>query len=227
MIVVDAVTHAFDPDPPVLADISVTLGERRVGIIGANGSGKTTFARLLNGLVIPTRGSVTVDGFDTRRQPGDVRARVGFLFQDPDNQIVMPLVEEDVAFSLKPLRLDAGEREARVRAVLERYGLSGLRGHPAHALSGGQKQLLALSSVLVRDPAYLVLDEPTTLLDLKNRQLVEKAIDALDANVVCVSHDLDLMRHFERVLVFEAGRLVFDGPAEAAIGFYVDSQTCG
>ncbi len=227
MIVVDAVTHAFDADPPVLVDVSVTLRERRIGVIGANGSGKTTFARLLNGLVVPTKGSVTVDGFDTRRQAREVRARVGFLFQDPDNQIVMPLVEEDVTFSLKPLRLEKAEREARVAAVLDRYGLSGLRGHPAHALSGGQKQLLALSSVLVRDPAYLVLDEPTTLLDLKNRDLVKKAIDALDAIVVCVSHDLDLMRRFERVLVFEAGRLAFDGPAEAAVGFYVDSQSCG
>ncbi|MEM1048298.1 MAG: ABC transporter ATP-binding protein [Pseudomonadota bacterium] len=226
MIVVEAVTHAFDPDPPVLVDVSVTLHERRIGVIGANGSGKTTFARLLNGLVVPTKGRVTVDGFDTRRQARDVRARVGFLFQDPDNQIVMPLVEEDVAFSLKPLRLDAVERQARVGAVLERYGLSALRGHPAHALSGGQKQLLALSSVLVRDPAYLVLDEPTTLLDLKNRRLVEQAIDGLDATVVCVSHDLDLMRRFDRILVFEAGRLVFDGPADAAISFYVDSQTC-
>lgn len=223
MIAVESVSHSFG-DRPVLSDISVTLTERRIGIVGANGSGKTTFARLLNGLIVPQSGTVLVDGYDTRSQAKLVRTRVGFLFQDPDNQIVMPLVEEDIAFSLKPLRLARPDLDARIDAVLGRYGLQEFRGHAAHTLSGGQKQLLALSGVLVREPSYLVLDEPTTLLDLKNKKRVERAIDDLDATVICVSHDLEFLRRFERLLVFEAGRLVFDGLPEAALNFYVASQ---
>ena len=225
MIEIEGVSHAFG-DRTVLQDVSVRLGEHRIGVIGANGSGKTTFARLLNGLVLPQSGSVRIDGLDTRGQAKQVRAKVGFLFQDPDNQIVMPLVEEDVAFSLKPLKLATSDLDRRVDAVLGRYGLANFRTHPAHALSGGQKQLLALSSVLVRDPAYVVLDEPTTLLDLKNKALIEAAIDDLAATVICISHDLEFLRGFERILVFEAGYLAFDGAPDAAIAFYVASQTC-
>lgn len=225
MIAVEAVSHAFG-DRPVLSDVSVTLTERRIGIVGANGSGKTTFARLLNGLVVPRSGRVLVDGYDTSKQAKLVRRRVGFLFQDPDNQIVMPLVEEDIAFSLKPLKLARPDLDARIDAILGRYGLQEFRTHAAHNLSGGQKQLLALSGVLAREPSYLVLDEPTTLLDLKNKLAVERAIDALDATIVCISHDLEFLRRFERILVFEAGRLVFDGPPADALDFYVASQTC-
>ena len=225
MIDVSKVSHAYG-ERTVLSDVSVRLGERRIGIIGANGSGKTTFARLLNGLVIPDQGLVTVHGHDTRTDAKKVRSLVGFLFQDPDNQIVMPLVEEDIAFSLKPLRLSGSERDRRVGEILDRYGLGDLRDQPAHRLSGGQKQLLALSTVLVREPAVMVLDEPTTLLDLKNKRLVERAINGLDAQVICVSHDLEFLSNFDRVIVFEAGRLAFDGPAPQAIETYVGMQAC-
>lgn len=225
MISIENVSHAFG-DRSVLNHISVTLSERRIGIVGANGSGKTTFARLLNGLIVPQKGTVLVDGYDTRKQAKQVRERVGFLFQDPDNQIVMPLVEEDVAFSLKPLKLAKPELDSRIDAILGHYGLRGFRTHAAHNLSGGQKQLLALSGVLIREPIYLVLDEPTTLLDLRNKMWVERAIDDLDATVICVSHDLDFLRRFERILVFAAGRLAFDGLPDAALDFYVASQTC-
>ena len=225
MISLKSVNHAFG-DRPVLRDINVSLSERRIGIVGANGSGKTTFARLLNGLVVPQSGTVDVDGFDTAKQAKQVRQKVGFLFQDPDNQIVMPLVEEDVAFSLKPLKLAKPELQRRIDQVLTRFGLSAFRTHAAHTLSGGQKQLLALSSVLIREPDYLVLDEPTTLLDLKNRTMIEKAVQGLDAAVICISHDLEFLQGFDRILVFEAGQIAFDGPPDTALPFYVASQTC-
>lgn len=224
MIEFERVSHAFG-DRVVLKPLSIRLSEKRIGVIGANGSGKTTFARLLNGLIVPKEGSVHVDGLSTARDGKAVRQRVGFLFQDPDNQIVMPLVEEDIAFSLKPLRLSPPERERKIDEILNRYGLQHYRKHPSHGLSGGEKQLLALSSVLVRDPAYLVLDEPTTLLDLKNKKRVEEAIKELDATIICVSHDLDFIAGFDRVLVFEEGAIVFDGAAPAAVDYYVRSQT--
>ena len=196
----------------MLTDVSLTLTERRVGVIGANGSGKSTFARLLNGLVVPSAGTVLVDGLDTRTQGREVRRRVGFVFQDPDAQIVHPTVEEDVAFGPHNQGLPAEETARRVEEMLVRYGLAGHRDHPAHLLSGGQKQLLAIAGVLVMQPQRIVFDEPTTLLDLVNTRRVSRVIDELEQDVVVVTHHLDLLDGFDRVLVFEDGRVVADGP---------------
>ena len=164
--------HAPVRGPGGADDISLRLPQRRIGVIGANGSGKSTLARLLNGLVVPTRGRVLVAGHDTRRDGAAVRRRVGFVFTDPDAQIVMPTVAEDVAFSLRRRHLSTSERDRRVREVLERFGIAEHADHPAHLLSGGQKQLLALAAVLVTEPELLVCDEPTTLLDLRNTDRV-------------------------------------------------------
>jgi biotin transport system ATP-binding protein len=211
----------FYGDRPVLADVSVTLTERRVGVIGGNGSGKSTFARLLNGLVVPTEGTVTVDGLDTRTQGREVRRRVGFVFQDPDAQIVHPTVEEDLGFGPHNQGVPAEETARRVEDVLVRYGLAGHRDHPAHLLSGGQKQLLAIAGVLVMQPERIVFDEPTTLLDLANTRRVSRVIDELEQDVVVVTHHLDLLEEFERVLVFEDGRVVADGSPGETVPWYV------
>lgn len=209
-------------DRTVLADISLTLRERRIAVIGANGSGKSTFARLINGLRRPSTGTVTVDGLDTVKAAKDVRRQVGFLFQDPDNQIVMPLVEEDLRFSLKALKLTPSAESERIERILDSYGLTDLRHQPSHSLSGGEKQLLALANSMLREPRYLVLDEPTTLLDLKNRKRVMAAIDALEQTVICVTHDLVIAATAERVLVLAEGRIAFDGPATEAIPAYLE-----
>ncbi|HSE56040.1 MAG TPA: ABC transporter ATP-binding protein [Nocardioidaceae bacterium] len=223
VIDVRGVTHAYGDGQArrlVLRDVSVTLSEQRVGVIGANGSGKSTFVRLLNGLVLPAEGTVSVHGLDTRKQGREVRRRVGFCFTDPDAQIVMPTVAEDVAFGLRRRGLGKAEVAARVRATLETYGLADHADHPAHLLSGGQKQLLALSSVLVTDPDVLVLDEPTTLLDLRNAAVVQRVVRDLPHQVVLVTHHLDLLDGFDRVLVFDEARLVYDGQPDAAVAFY-------
>jgi biotin transport system ATP-binding protein len=215
MIEIDRVTHRFG-DRVVLRDVTVTVTESRVGVVGSNGSGKSTFARLINGLVVPSEGRVLFEGLDTRRDAGKIRRRVGFVFTDPDNQIVMPTVEEDIAFSLRRSRLDRAEVRRRVDAALERFGLADHAGHPAHLLSGGQKQLLALASVLATEPETLVCDEPTTLLDLRNTRRVGRLLDGLPQRIVLVTHDLDLLEHYDRVLVFDEGALVADdrpGPA--------------
>lgn len=214
------VEHQYG-DRHVLAGIDLQMDEFRVGAIGANGSGKSTFARLLNGLVLPTQGRVLVDGLDTRRDVKGVRRRVGFVFQDPDAQIIYPTVEEDVAFGLRNQGLPRDEVACRVAEELRRYGLYEYREHPAHLLSGGQKQMLAIVSVLVMRPRYIVLDEPTTLLDLRNKRRVADAIGALDQKVVVVTHDLDLLASFERVLVFRDGRIVGDDSPGASIKQYV------
>ncbi|WP_426567001.1 energy-coupling factor ABC transporter ATP-binding protein [Angustibacter sp. McL0619] len=220
MIRLEGVSHSFG-DQPVLVDVDLELGERRIAVIGANGSGKSTLARLLNGLVLPTRGRVTVDGLDTRRDGAAVRRRVGFVFTDPDAQIVMPTVGEDVAFSLRRRKdLSPVDRARMVEDTLQRFGLTGLSDRPAHLLSGGQKQLLALAAVMVTEPAVLVCDEPTTLLDLRNTGRIAAMLDALAQQVVLVTHQLDLVLGYQRVLVVDEGRVVFDGPGGEAVEHY-------
>lgn len=221
MIELRSVTHRFG-DRTVLKDVDLVLRERRIAVIGANGSGKSTFARLLNGLLLPSAGSVKVDGLDTRQNGKDVRRKVGFVFQNPDNQIVFPVVEEDLAFGLKNLKLPRDEVRARVDDALQKYGLSDYRNHPAHLLSGGQKQLLAISAVLVMEPSYVVFDEPTTALDLRNKRKITRFIHELAQASIVVSHDLDLLADFERVIAFDEGRVVLDGPPEAVISRYVE-----
>ena len=217
------VTHRYGEHTgarTVLADVELRISERRVGVVGANGSGKSTFARMVNGLVLPSAGTVTVDGLDTRTKGREVRRRVGFCFTDPDAQIVMPTVAEDVAFGLRRRGLSKVQARERVDAALAHYGLDGHADHPAHLLSGGQKQMLALASVLVTEPDVLVMDEPTTLLDLRNAQLVSGVVAGLAQQVLLVTHHLDLLAGFDRVLVFDEGRLVCDDVPATAVAHY-------
>ncbi len=219
-----AVHHRFG-DRVVLDDIDLLLTERRIGIVGANGSGKSTLARMINGLVKPTSGSVTLDGLDTTAKGREVRRRVGFVFTDPDNQIVMPTVAEDVAFSLRRKGLSKQEIADRVRESLGRYGLAGHADHPTHLLSGGQKQLLALAAVLITGPDVIVADEPTTLLDLRNSRMVNDLLAGLDEQVVLVTHQLHLLAGFDRVVVLDAGRIVADGTPAQAVETYTGLLT--
>ena len=200
--------------------IDLTIGERRVGIVGANGSGKSTMARMINGLVTPTSGTVTLDGQDTTAKGREVRRRVGFVFTDPDNQIVMPTVAEDVAFSLRRSGLTKVEIADRVNAALRRFDLAGHADHPTHLLSGGQKQLLALAAVLITGPDVIVADEPTTLLDLRNARMVNDLLAGLDEQVVLVTHHLQLLTDFDRVIVLDAGRVVADSTPAQAVDVY-------
>ena len=220
MIELDGVTHRYG-DRTVLRDVTLTLTDRRVAVIGANGSGKSTLARTLNGLVVPSQGRVRVNGHDTRTDGAAVRREVGFVFTDPDAQIVMPTVGEDVAFSLRRSGISRQDRDVRVADVLTRFGLDGHADHPAHLLSGGQKQLLALASVLVTEPRVVVCDEPTTLLDLRNSRRVAQLLADLPQQVVLVTHHLDLVADYQRVLVVDEGAIVHDGPAATAVPAYL------
>ncbi len=203
-----------------LIPLNLTLQERRIGVIGLNGSGKTTFARLVNGLVKPTTGRVTVDGLDTVADAAKVLGKVGYIFQSPQNQIILPIVRDDIAFGLKARGYDKTRIETAVDSILDRFGVTHLGSRRAHELSGGELQMAALCSVLVTGPDILILDEPTNQLDLKNRALVQKTIMGLPESVILISHDLPLLDDFERVLVFDQGRLVADAPAAEAIARY-------
>ncbi|WP_278264011.1 ABC transporter ATP-binding protein [Nocardia sp. AG03] len=218
-IVVAGVGHRFG-ERTVLRGVDLRITEHRVGLIGANGSGKSTLARMFNGLLAPSTGTVTVDGVDAARKGAQVRRKVGFVFTDPDTQIVMPTVGEDLAFSLRRSGLGKTEIAAKVAATLERFGLAGHVDHPAHLLSGGQKQLLAIGSALIREPEVLIADEPTTLLDLRNARRVSAALNSLDQQVIVVTHQLALLDGFDRVIVLDDGAVAFDGTPVDAVDAY-------
>jgi len=207
----------------ILAPTTLTLTEHRIGIIGANGSGKSTLARLLNGLVRPTSGSVRVDGLDVARHGAEVRRRVGFCFTDPAAQLVMPTCVEDVELSLRRTERNARRRRERALELLEQHGLRDHAHDSVHSLSGGQKQTLALAGVLAVEPSVVVADEPTTLLDLAHTRRVAQLLLGMPQQLVLLTHDLDLARRCDRVLVVADGTVSYDGPADAAVDHYLAS----
>jgi biotin transport system ATP-binding protein len=190
-------------------------------VVGANGSGKSTLLRLLNGLVVPSRGRVTVDGLDTMTDGAAVRRRVGFIFTDPLAQLVMPTPIEDVALSLRRTLPRAARRE-RAAELLAAYGLGHVQHSSVYDVSGGERQLIALVSVLAVEPAVVVADEPTTLLDLRNRNRIREELGRLDQQLVVATHDLEIAADADRVLVVDEGRIIADGPPESAIASYVE-----
>lgn len=204
----------------ILGPLDLTLTERRVTVVGANGSGKSTLLRLLNGLVAPTSGHVTVDGLDTVRDGAAVRRRVAFAFTDPLSQLVLPTGREDVELSLRRVHRDRTARRAAAHDVLDRFGLTALADQSVYDLSGGERQLLALAVVLATDPALLVLDEPSTLLDRRNTLRLRRVLEALPQTVVLATHDLDLALVADRTLVVDGGAVVFDGDPADAVDHY-------
>ncbi len=203
-----------------LRPTTLTLTEHRIGVIGSNGSGKSTLARLVNGLVSPSTGRVLLDDLDVARQGAAVRRRVGFVFTDPGAQVVMPTCIEDVELSLRRDEKSPKRRRERALEVLDRFGLAELADRSVHALSGGQRQMLALAGVLATTPDVIVADEPTTLLDLANTRRVADELFALEQQVLLVTHDLELVTRCDRVLVVADGEVTFDGLGDAAVAHY-------
>lgn len=196
--------------------LSVRKGEW-LSIIGRNGSGKSTLIKLLNGLFLPTRGSVTVGSYDTRDEDHiwDVRQRVGMIFQNPDNQIVANVVEEDVAFAPENLGVPSQEIRRRVDDALAAVGMSEFVRHAPHLLSGGQKQRIAIAGVLAMEPACIVLDEATAMLDPVGRREVLSAVHRLNREkgitVVLITHHMNEAEDADRVVVMDDGKVALDG----------------
>lgn len=220
-IVFDHVSVAFD-ERNVLNDVSLELTEQRIGIVGANGGGKSTLIRLINGLGSPTAGTVTVDGLDVEKNGKKVRRKVGFVFSDAENQIVMPTVEDDIAFSLRRVKMPKADKQQKVQDMLERFNLADHATQSPHFLSGGQKQLLALASVLILEPDVIIADEPTTLLDLRNRIKIKNVFAELPQQLIVVSHDLDFIADFDRVICIDNHSIVADGEPSEVIQTYSD-----
>ncbi len=203
-----------------LAPLDLSLSERRIGVIGLNGSGKTTFARLINGLTKPSAGRVIVNRLDTIKDADAVLKQVGFVFQNPQNQIILPIIRDDIAFGLKNRGVGKIAVDEAVAAILQRFGIAHLSDRRAHELSGGELQLAALAALSITGPNILILDEPTNQLDLKNRAVVERTILGLEQDVLVITHDLPLLETFDRVLLFHQATLVLDGEPEEVIARY-------
>ena len=198
---------------PALSDVNfeIRAGEY-VGVVGPNGGGKSTLVRLLNGLLAADSGHVRVAGLDPATEPFEVRRRVGVLFQNPDNGLVAPFVEDDVAFGLENLGVGRAEMRVRVREVIASVGLSGYERREPHTLSGGEKQRVALAGLLAVGPEVLLLDEPTAMLDAAGREDVLSRVRELarSRTVMHVTHHLEELFDADRVLVLSGGGLTAD-----------------
>ena len=202
----------------VLDDVSVDITPGQfVAVLGHNGSGKSTLAKHMNAVLLPTGGTVWVHGMDTRNEEHlyDIRQSVGMVFQNPDNQIVATIVEEDVAFALENVGVPPAEIRQRVDDALKAVGMYEYREHSPHQLSGGQKQRVAIAGIIAMRPDCIVLDEPTAMLDPKGRTEVLKTIRKLNREhnitVVLITHYMDEAAQADRVVVMENGRVILDG----------------
>jgi energy-coupling factor transport system ATP-binding protein len=198
---------------PALSEISFELrpGEY-VGVVGPNGGGKSTLVRLLNGLLRPDAGQIRVSGHDPASEPFEVRKHLGVLFQNPENGLVAPFVEDDIAFGLENLGVPREEMRERVTRAIRAVGLGGYERREPHTLSGGEKQRVALAGLLAVEPEILVLDEPTSMLDAAGRGEVLERLEALRSKktVLHVTHHLEELQNADRILVLNGGELVAD-----------------
>ncbi len=213
-------SYEIDSDE-VLNDFSIDIEKGSfVAILGHNGSGKSTLAKLFNGLNLPDKGKVFVDGIDTsdENKSIEIRNKVGLVFQNPDNQIVATIVEEDVAFGPENLGLSRDELRKRVDESLDAVGMTDYIRHETHRLSGGQKQRIAIAGILAMQPECVVFDEPTAMLDPRGRKdvmnIISKLNKEMNKTVVLITHYMDEAAKADRVVVMDSGKIIADGKPE-------------
>ena len=216
MIEFQNVSFAYEKDRPVLRDLSFRIEDgEAVGLIGANGAGKSTVMKLLLGL-LQGEGKILVDGVEVKRDTlGKIRRKLGFVLQNSDNQMFMPTVYEDMIFAPLNYMLSREEADARVDAVLARLHLEDLKHRYNHKISGGEKRMAAIATILAMEPEAILMDEPSSALDPYNRRLVINTIRELSQTKLITSHDLDLILDTcGRVILLSNGRIAADGPAQ-------------
>lgn len=216
MIEFQNVSFSYERGRPVLRDLSFSIGDGEcVGLIGANGAGKSTVMKLLLGL-LTGEGTILVDGVAVKKDTlAQIRRKLGFVLQDSDNQMFMPTVYEDMIFGPLNYGLSREETDKRVDAVLERLGLQELKHRHNHRISGGEKRMAAIATILAMEPEAVLMDEPTAALDPYNRRIVIHTIRSLPQTKLITSHDLDMILDTcSRVILLSEGRIAADGPAE-------------
>ena len=219
IIKIENVSYTYsDAKQPALSEVTLDIARGSfTAVLGHNGSGKSTLAKCFNGILTPTEGRVLVEGMDTADEDRllDIRRTVGMVFQNPDNQIVASVVEDDVAFAPENLGVPSAEIRARVDAALKAVGMYDFRLHAPHLLSGGQKQRVAIAGVLAMQPECIVLDEPTAMLDPIGRREVLATVEALrrekGMTVVLITHHMSECIGADRLIVMSGGRVALDG----------------
>lgn len=216
MIEFQNVSFSYESGQPVVENLTFSIGKgESVGLIGANGAGKSTIMKLLLGL-LTGEGQITVDGLSMNKQnlPA-IRRKVGFVLQDSDNQMFMPTVYEDMIFGPRNYELSKEETDRRVDKVLGRLGLQDLKHRYNHKISGGEKRMAAIATILAMEPETILMDEPSTALDPVNRRTVINTIRNLPQTKLIASHDLDMILDTcQRVILLSHGKIVADGKAE-------------
>ncbi|MBP0977689.1 MAG: energy-coupling factor transporter ATPase [Oscillospiraceae bacterium] len=218
MISAENVHFSYDGKTEILKGITADIEKGQfVAVLGHNGSGKSTFARLINSILVPTEGKITVLGTDTSDEEKlyDIRRKVGMVFQNPDNQIVAAVVEEDVAFGLENTGVPPEEIRERVDEALKAVGMYEYRKHSPGMLSGGQKQRVAIAGIIAMRPECIVLDEPTSMLDPAGRKdvmnTIKKLCGSYGITVLLITHYMDEAVQADRVIVIDEGRVILDG----------------
>ena len=216
MIEIRNLTFAYEKDNPVLKDISFTAQDGEcIGLIGANGAGKSTLMKVMLGL-LDGSGSVIVDGTPvTQDTLAEIRRKPGFVLQNSDSQMFMPTVHDDMLFGLLNYGMKREEAEKKVSQVLDTLHISYLKDRYNHRISGGEKRMAAIATVLAMEPSVLLMDEPTSALDPKNRRMIINTIRSLKQTRIITSHDLDMILDTcSRVILIDEGRIIKDGTAE-------------
>lgn len=201
----------------VLRDVSLRSDASRIGIVGRNGSGKTSFARVLSGLVAADGGQVRIGGIDVARDRRRAIGAVGILFQNPDHQIIFPTVEEEIAFGLLQMGQSKAEAARRVAAILGQFDKRHWTQASIHQLSQGQRQLVCLMAVLAMQPRVVVLDEPFAGLDIPTRLHLERVLAGLDLTLVHITHDPAAVAAYDHILWLERGEVVQQGSARPVL----------
>ena len=217
MIEIENVSYSYEPGRPVIRDLSLTVADgETVGLIGANGAGKSTLMKLLLGLLPCTSGRILVDGTEVKKETlYAIRGKLGFVLQNSDNQMFMPTVYEDMMFGPLNYGVSRAEAEKRVDAVLAQLGIEELKHRHNHKISGGEKRMAAIATVLAMDPEVILMDEPTSALDPCNRRIVINTIRSLKCTKIITSHDLDMILDTcSRVVLLSDGRIAADGSAQ-------------
>ncbi len=220
MIEFKHVSFSYEPDRPALTDVSFTIGDgESAGLIGANGAGKSTIMKLILGLITPAGGEIIVDGIPVRKDTlKEIRRKLGFVLQDSDNQMFMPTVYEDMIFAPLNYMVSREETDRRVDAVLEKLGIQALKHRYNHKISGGEKRMAAIATILAMEPDTILMDEPTSALDPYNRRIVIRTIRELTQTKLISSHDLDMILDTcGRVILLSGGRIAADGPADTIL----------
>lgn len=195
----------------VVEDLSLVLREKRIAVVGLNGSGKSSLVRTFNGLISPSNGEVSVHGIDVGKAPKAAARAVGFVFQNPDHQIIFPTVAEDVAFGLRQTGYSKSVARSKAIELLREYGCEDWADRPISELSEGQKHLVCILAVLAMDPDVLVLDEPFSSLDIAVRHNLLSRLKSLRQQIIMINHDLDAFDGFDRMIWLKDGKVEADG----------------